>query len=307
MTRFEDGLGFAPERTIVAHISGGLGNQMFQYAAASVVAEVLKGQIALDLTWFRHHRRHQGFELKNVFGIDAPEVSPRIRQKLLGLYSQPRIRWILEKTGLSLRRKRQFVREADLQSSSDIFKMRPPIYMEGYWQTYDFIKSNPALIRNVFKFSYELVGKNSELAQMASQTQSVAVHIRRGDYFSMASVAAVHGVDLTAYYRAATQVLCVELHSPEFFIFSDDPSWVVKNLELPRRSVIVEHNTGEESYRDMQLMSLCKHHVIANSTFSWWGAVLGEHEQQVVYAPKDWFQCGRLCRHDLFPAGWRRL
>ncbi|PJF45407.1 MAG: alpha-1,2-fucosyltransferase, partial [Candidatus Thermofonsia Clade 3 bacterium] len=115
---------------------------------------------------------------------------------------------------------------------------------------------------------------------------SVSLHVRRGDFVQDPVVRRVHGVDLSAYYPRAVAMLMQYVNAPHFYVFSDDPAWVRGNLKLPAPMTVIEHNHGELSFRDMQLMSACRHHILANSSFSWWGAWLNPQPHKLVVAPK---------------------
>lgn len=135
----------------------------------------------------------------------------------------------------------------------------------------------------------------------------MSLHVRRGDYVSDARTHATLGVCSLDYYRAAVRYIADHVEAPEFFVFSDDIAWAQANLELGHPCHYVDHNRGAESYNDMRLMSLCRHHIIANSSFSWWGAWLNPRADKVVVAPARWFAGGNRVVDDLFPPGWVRL
>ena len=118
---------------------------------------------------------------------------------------------------------------------------------------------------------------------------AVSLHVRRGDYVSDPKTKAILGVCSLDYYRAAIAHIAERIESPAFFVFSDDIAWAKANLEIPFPCEYVDHNQGQQSYNDMHLMSLCKHHIIANSSFSWWGAWLNPRKDKIVIAPENWF------------------
>jgi hypothetical protein len=132
---------------------------------------------------------------------------------------------------------------------------------------------------------------------------AISLHVRRGDYANNPKTKATHGLCSLDYYQASVRQMAQKVARPHFFIFSDDMEWVQGNLKIDFPCVFVEHNRGAESYNDMRLMSLCKHHIIANSSFSWWGAWLNPNMEKIVIAPRKWF-ASQTAVPDLFPAGW---
>ena len=150
-------------------------------------------------------------------------------------------------------------------------------------------------------------GLNAELASEIQATVSVGVHIRRGDYVANPIANQFHGVCSLEYYLAAIAKLKEEIGAPRFFVFSDDIGWARQNLRLPDPTTFVDHNGEAHDYEDLRLMSLCKHHIIANSSFSWWGAWLSNNPDKIVIAPERWFRDPSMDPRDLVPEGWHRL
>lgn len=140
-----------------------------------------------------------------------------------------------------------------------------------------------------------------------AQENAVSVHMRRGDFVSNPKSNAVHGVCPPEYYRAAIRTMAGQVEKPCFYIFSDDIAWAKDQLKLDFPCQSVEHNTGAESYNDMRLMSRCRHHIIANSSFSWWGAWLSDYPSKIVIAPRQWFLNAPHDVSDLIPHGWIRM
>ncbi len=147
---------------------------------------------------------------------------------------------------------------------------------------------------------------DSEILKRIADQCSVSVHVRRGDYVSQRSAAAVHGVCSLQYYRSALAAISRTLHDPQFFVFSDDARWTREYLTFPGPATFVDHNGPATAFQDLLMMSRCKHHVLANSSFSWWGAWLNPSPDKSVVAPRHWFADGRETK-DLTPAEWIRL
>ena len=147
---------------------------------------------------------------------------------------------------------------------------------------------------------------NSDLAARIGEGASVCLHVRRGDYYSNPAARMVHAVDLTDYYRKAISLMKERVGDCHFFLFSDEPEWVKANLDLGDACTVVDVNTPLEPEQDLRLMSLCEHFIIANSTFSWWGAWLSRNPDKVVIAPERWFLDDRNIK-DRCPKGWIRI
>jgi hypothetical protein len=139
------------------------------------------------------------------------------------------------------------------------------------------------------------------------QTTSVSLHVRRGDYVTNTTTAQFHGTCSLAYYHAAVDYIAAQVSDPHFFVFSDDLDWVAKNLPILHLTTLVDVNGPDRGVADMSLMTACQHHIIANSSFSWWGAWLNPSTRKIVVAPKRWFnQVGHDTR-DLLPESWVKL
>ena len=188
-------------------------------------------------------------------------------------------------------------------------KINGKAYLQGFWQTEKYFIEFEDQIRKDFAFKSPLNEKNSQLVKQISETNSVSIHLRRGNYVSDPSTSVVHGTCDLEYYRNAAKLVAEKIGDPVFYIFSDDPEWVKENLIVDFPSVYVNHNSGKEGYNDMRLMSHCKHNIIANSTFSWWGAWLNENREKIVVAPKKWFAKETFQQNvqDLYPDGWIKL
>jgi hypothetical protein len=148
-----------------------------------------------------------------------------------------------------------------------------------------------------------LTRQNAELAVQIGQVNAVSLHVRRGDYAKNPKTTATHGLCSLDYYQAAIQYISDQVEQPYFFIFSDDIAWVKKQLKMNFPCRYVDHNHGVESYNDMHLMSICRHCIIANSSFSWWGAWLNPYKDKIVVAPQRWFANDNNVK-DLFPPEW---
>ena len=180
-------------------------------------------------------------------------------------------------------------------------------YVRGFWQSELYFKSIEELIRKDFTFASEPTGSNKELAKAIATQQAVSLHIRRGDYVNIQSTNEYHGTCSIEYYQKAIEYILSNLSDPVFYIFSDDLPWVKANLDVSAPHIFAEGNDATTNFEDLRLMSLCKHHIIANSSFSWWGAWLNPSKTKIVIAPKRWMNDPEFDSKDLIPKNWIRI
>ncbi|MDQ3108544.1 MAG: alpha-1,2-fucosyltransferase, partial [Bacteroidota bacterium] len=147
-------------------------------------------------------------------------------------------------------------------------------------------------------------GLNAELLGQILNCNSASIHVRRGDYVHSESSNKYHGTCSIDYYERSAKILADQADVNHFFVFSDDPDWVRANIVLPYPATFVSHNQGRESYWDLYLMRHCKHHIIANSSFSWWGAWLNPSTEKIVIAPQNWFNDPSASNNEIIPEGW---
>lgn len=288
---------------IIVNLIGGLGNQMFQYATGRALSLRLSQPLRLDISGFDGYGLHQGFELSRVFKCD-PEIATEDEiRDLLGWRASRAARKILLRPAFRWLQGTRLAVEPHFHYWSGISELTCNAYLAGYWQSDKYFSDASETIRADFTFRPPLSKQNAELAGRIGQTTAVSLHVRRGDYVSDAKANAAHGLCSLDYYRAAVLHIAAHVERPEFFVFSDDIAWVKANLKINFPCCYVDHNQGAASYNDMRLMSLCGHHIIANSSFSWWGAWLNPNPGKIVVAPRKWFANDKSVE-DLFPAGW---
>ena len=162
-------------------------------------------------------------------------------------------------------------------------------------------------MREEFSFKQPATGRNLEAAAEIGACNAVSLHVRRGDYAADPVVMAMHGVCSLDYYARAVEYVLERVSKPVFFLFSDDPDWVRDHLKVRGSMRVVDQNGPDSGSEDLRLMVQCKHHIIANSTFSWWGAWLNANPDKLVIAPKRWFADGSLNTSDLLPTNWVKM
>lgn len=291
---------------VISQIIGGLGNQMFQYAVGRALSLRNNSSFALDISGFEGYELHHGFELQRVFNHSFGIASKADVRNVLGWQSPAIIRRIVSRRPFASFCRKRFAVEPHFHYWSGINNLTKDCYLSGYWQSEKYFADVASQIRADFAFQLPLKDKNAELAKQIIQANAVSLHVRRGDYANNPKTTATHGLCSLDYYRAAIRHVSDQIEQPYFFIFSDDICWAEDNLKMNSPCQYVDHNQGAESYNDMRLMSLCRHHIIANSSFSWWGAWLNSSVNKVVVAPKRWF-ANQTDVRDLFPQGWVKL
>jgi hypothetical protein len=289
---------------VVSQLLGGLGNQLFQYAMGRAIATRNRTCLKLDISKFDEYRLRP-FALRH-FAIEG-EVLTLAERRRLGISAERRSRLGRLVSRLSRVRSIRVVRERAFGFDPAALNAAAPCYLEGYWQSPKYFAAVEEAIRKEFRFREALTGKSQEAAAKITDAVSVSVHVRRGDYASNVVTNKYHGTCSPEYYAAAECRLLDELGALTLFIFSDDPDWAEHNLRFKSRTVLLRHNGPDRDYDDLHLMTLCRHHILANSTFSWWGAWLCQAPGKLVIAPKTWFRDPALSADDLLPTEWIRM
>ena len=289
---------------VISNIIGGLGNQMFQFAAARALALRKKQPLKLDTSGFDQYGLHQGFQLQEAFNGAFDVASELEIRALLGWQRAPLIQRVLSRPAMAPLRARTLIVEPHFQYWSAICDVPNDCYIKGYWQSEKYFLPYAEHIRADFSFKSPLHDKNIGLAENIRRQNAVSLHVRRGDYVNNPATLAHHGACSIGYYHSAVEHIRRHVDTPVFYVFSDDMPWVRENLAIAAPLHHVDHDN--RAYDDLHLISLCKHHVIANSSFSWWGAWLNAHPQKIVVAPKQWFARPR-CTDDLLPSSWVTL
>jgi hypothetical protein len=263
--------GLPDEPVVVVELVGGLGNQMFQYAVGRALALRRGVPLLLDLSWFPT-------QTKQAFGLDRFDLPAAV----------------LEPGRAGRTRQLQVVREQGFHFQAHVLDAPPDVYLTGYWQSERYFADVADVLRR-------------ELGSAAGVPQrppvdGASVHVRRGDYVSEPETNAYHGTCSLAYYRRAMEIVHRLADGPvDFAVFSDDPQWAQEQLAGP--GVQVVSGPGRTAHDDLLDMARYRHHVLANSSFSWWGAWLSAAEGTTV-APRPWFLTPDSNTKDLLPPAW---
>jgi hypothetical protein len=287
---------------ITIQLRGGLGNQLFQYAMARSIALRHQEDLQLDLTFFRSYKWH-AYSLA-PFSIKASIAEENWRDKILKQQNSISNR-LLRKFGFS----NFLVYEKSLQFNQAYKDIRPNAYLIGFWQSENYFSHYASQLRKDLQITVHPSEDNAKLLSNILSCESVSLHIRRGNYVSVPSVYRVHGTCSIDYYRLAVKYLKEKLKNPSFFVFSDDINWAKENFKGDDRFYFVDLNDASHDYEDLRLMMNCNHHIIANSTFSWWAAWLNPSPSKLVIAPSRWFadQKKDMEVRELVPKNWIRL
>lgn len=257
-------------------LMGGLGNQMFQYAFGKVI-----NAKAYDISWFRKVKNMSGVT-KREYELDFWDINPKLikNSKIFGIFKRHRV---VEKPTENL-----------LNNKNGVF--------EGYFQVAQYYDSVREQLLKDFVPKNKPNEQNQKMLDLINSVNAVSIHIRRGDYVKLQHVHGLCGLD---YYTKAVKYIEKYVDNPHFFVFSDDMQWVRDNLKIDFPCEYIDFNHGRDSAWDIWLMANCKHNIIANSSFSWWGAWLNKNPNKIVVAPKQWLADGR--KTCIVPEEWERI
>ena len=286
---------------IIVRLMGGLGNQMFQYAAGKALADRLGVPLQLDRTFLNQRSENPGYTLRN-FELDVFQIAADIAEK--SVVTRMKMQRKLSKIFPSLIRNHVFS-ETQEKLIKEFELLTDPVYMEGYWQTEKYFLSIADQLRSKDFIPVAAISSmNAELVKKIGNTSSVSMHVRRGDYVTNVQTNKYHGICSVDYYQHSAKIIVEKTGADHFYVFSDEPEWVKANIVLPYATTYISHNIARESYWDIVLMQHCKHHIIANSSFSWWGAWLNSSKEKIVVAPEKWFTDPSAVSNQMISEGW---
>lgn len=287
----------------VIQLMGGLGNQMFQYAAGRALSLKRNTPFVVDFDDpYIYAKRSFGLdvfnlEYQNATGSQLSKSKPKTKV-MRRLY-----KWTGNDPDKYLYREKK-----DFHYQPELFTCPDESYISGFWQSEKYFADIADTIRQDFDFKADPSDANKEWLSKIKRVNAVSIHIRRGDYVSVAHTNQLHGTCDLDYYQKAIDTIAGKVDNPVFFCFSDDIDWVKENLKTDHEMHYVDSNISPGSgHEDMRLMSNCKHHIIANSSFSWWGAWLNPNKDKVVIAPKKWLNSSEIIVKDLIPDSWIKL
>ena len=290
---------------IILKIYGGLGNQMFQYAFGSAISQKYNLELKLDTSWFENigpNTTKRYYQL-DIFNISKKVASLEEVNKITGAHKS-----ILSKIKRKIfqvqHKASNIITEENFDRIQHFVSCGEDFVIDGYWQDQVYFESYRKELLEVFKFPKFTDSINLKIvAKISEIPDTVSIHVRRGDYLTDKKINAHHGLCSIDYYKSAIGYFCDMGVNNNYLIFSDDPQWCKDEFKFLGRDnyYVVDNNRIEkDAFYDMHLMSLCNHHIIANSTFSWWGAWLANSRK--VIAPKNWFNSGK--KTPIIPKNW---
>lgn len=287
-------------------MTGGLGNQMFQYAFGRRLAEKHSAELKLDLGFYSDKKLNSSYGAVREYDLEMFNIREAIAtdDEIARLSKRTTNRQIDRLLDKILGVKETVLREPHYHFSQAAFNAPDNRYLIGYWQSEKYFADIENVIRADFTFREPPSKKASEILERVKNSNSVGVHVRRGD-FLVHPLNGVYGVD---YYRIGEQHITERVSDPHYFVFSDDIEWCRDNLRFAGPTEFVDDEfDGHKLRDDFRLISACKHFIIANSSFSWWAAWLGENADKVVVAPHSWALDQTIDKSEMYLPGWIRV
>ena len=298
---------------ILVRLWGGLGNQMYQYALAKKLSILNNdAEIKLDISYFDNY--YWPFELNklnikaslaskdDIFEFDNGSLSKKAGHLI------DKIPWIRVKDFIRKPFSKVYT-EPKVSFCPEVLNIRQDVYLKGYWSSYKYFDDIRNILLDDFSFKEMMNDENKRISELIlASDSSISLHVRRGDYISLPDAKKVFRSPYEdGFYDRAVTEIEKKIDNPEFFLFSDDPEWVKDNIKIKHKHTLVNINKKNNNYWDMKLMSLCKHNIIANSTFSWWAAYLNQNKNKIVFAPKAWINDSRYIIEDMIPPDFIKL
>ncbi len=301
--------------SIIVKMVGGLGNQLFQYAFARAISSRLKTDFLLDIAAYREELRYwpKGTLIPEYYLHNfKPEIHFAKARNMMGFVWLRRhysffdyIYGHLKHKGFSIP---FYYREKMFAFDSSALSQKDSVYFDGFWQTEKYFKDIGDELRKELTLKNPLSPYSQGISDEIQKTNAVSLHVRRTVFVSDPAISSFHGACSIDYYKKAIDYITKNVPSPHFFIFSDDYEWSAENFKwLPHPYTCVK-NGVDKNYEDIILMSRCKNHIIANSSFSWWGAWFNPNKDKIVIAPKKWFaNAPKNNTIDLLPEEWVKM
>jgi len=315
---------------IIVKISMGLGNQMFQYAAAKALSLEKNTMLKLDISTYSGYKLRK-YELADCFNIQAPvatqeeiavcnychpvklvwnKLFPQKKMRILSLpYEEP----VLQRNLLGLYDfflppyKRRIYTEPHYHYDDNFYNALDHTYLQGYWMSWRYFDKYATEIKNEFVVNHSLVAQHDAFVSKMQDQNSVSIHIRRTDY-TTPEVIALKGRTTMEFYKQAIAHIEKNTDDPVYYMFSDDITWVKENFPMQHRNVCyIDKNISTSSIEDFYLMTQCKHNIITNSTFGWWAAYLNANPGKIIIAPKKWYNNKVYNYKDVCPPSWVQI
>lgn len=290
---------------IITKLIGGIGNQMFQYAAARRLSHIHHTNLKLDITSYESYKLRK-FEL-DKFNISAQIATKKEIEKFIKIPQN-----IFEKIVFNLipsvkKRSKYYYEEKFYHFDKDVLALPDNVYLSGYWQSEKYFKDIGDILLKEFTVKHSPDKRNQSILKQIESTNSVSIHVRRGDFVANEDTKSLHGLYNIDYFQKAISIISSKISNPCFYIFSDDIDWARTNMKIEYPITFIDNNIDKKDYEDLRLMSSCKHNIIVNSTFGWWGAWLNKNRPKIVITPKNWYKNGPTDTYDLIPKSWIKI
>lgn len=278
---------YAPETTKIIKFKGGLGNQMFQYAYGKAIEHYTGETVLFDNFWFEICKSFKNCTARE-YEMDkfAAKINYSTREQ--SEICSANIKYDKSRKNYN----------------KNLMYLNENVMYEGYFQGEELIKEIRQDLIEDFRLKEELDEANKQILEQIKSTNSVSLHVRRGDYLKYEEA---HGLCSLEYYKKAIEYIIKKFPDVHFFMFSDDIDWVVENLKISYPYTIVDINKDKSAVFDLELMKNCKHNILANSSFSWWGAWLNENSDKIVIAPKKWFADKKIADKHIIPKNFLKF
>lgn len=290
---------------IITKLIGGLGNQFFQYAAGRALAEMHQTELLLDTTSFNDYPLydyslcHYNINAETTNEDDIAKFNNKAnsaeQDSILKLFNRPD--YLIYKEP----RKQMY------GFNKKFLKCPANTYLQGHWVNQNYFSAIRYILLKELTLSQSVDDDNLKFKEIIKSVNSISLHVRRGDYVSNPRTNKYHGLCSLNYYVKAMDLIKTKFNDPVFFVFSDDHNWIKENLKINSEYYFVDINDNSTPYLDLELMKRCKHHIIANSTFSWWGAWLCENPDKIVIAPKKWTQTKKVNSNQIILNKWIKI
>ena len=283
---------------------------MFQYAAGRYLSEKHQTSLKLDLSFLLDRSPRKDFVYRD-YDLSLLNVQENFAQpdEIVNFGKYRRVGWALHMVRHKLNSSLPaYVHEDSFHFDPNFFQIPAHAYIEGFWQSEKYFKDIEPIIRKEFTFRDDFDERGHEMAKKIKEVKSVCINVRRGDFVSIPQANLYHGVCNVDYFIRAVQLVAGKIPNPHFFIFSDDVEWCRDNFRFEYPSTFVTQEYAGKKYgQKLQLMTLCRHFIIPNSSFGWWGAWLNNNPDKIVIAPKKWLNDVSIDTKDLIPEGWIRI
>lgn len=287
---------------IIVRLQGGLGNQMFQYAFGRALSMRSGMELYLDTSPL-NPKKNRGYQLDAFILSVKSADSGKIQSLITPHFAIRKKLWKALK--IPFKYADTHVLEKNFPYDEEIASRRDPAYFDGYWQTEKYFSDCKEFIRRDFTFRDEEALRRHAQYEEVLNSNSVSIHIRRGDYVKNPKYRKRLYVCKLEYYKNAMKYLNERFENLTFYIASDDHKWVKSNFELSKHIKLIESKNALE---DLYIMSKCKHNIISNSSFSWWAAWLNPNKDKQVLSPNIWFNpCAQIDFRDIVPESWIKI